>query len=337
MDPCRAIDGFIGGTEDLAVDYLAGQVFVSADDKRRVRDGAIYVLGFDALARDAIPRKVSPDLPDFHPHGIGLWVGDRGERRLFVVNHPRGGQSRVDIFDVDRDGTLRLTSDGGAWRELSRPNDVAPYGPTSFYATNDHGGPGRTTEGGGVFDGLEALFSLDLAAVVQVDARRHARVAARGLTFANGVALSTDRSRLYVSETVDGTVRLYRRSSAGGLTLDQRVQVGPGPDNLVVDAHDRVWVGAHNSLMAVALRRWSPERPSPGRALWIAPSGAVSSPVFETEGRDLSALSVAALIEGHLVLGSIDQPRLLVCSIGFGDDDLARSMVQGTDVLHPPL
>jgi len=48
---------------------------------------------------------------DFHPHGITLFRGDKGEETLLVINHSRDGSQAVESFGLTYDnGAPKLTA-----------------------------------------------------------------------------------------------------------------------------------------------------------------------------------------------------------------------------------
>ena len=78
---------------------------------------------------------------------------------------------------------------------MHSPNDVAPTGARTFYVTNDHG---YTTELGRM---MEEYLQFAKSFILYYDGKAFKRVA-EGLAYANGVALSPDRGRVYAAATV---------------------------------------------------------------------------------------------------------------------------------------
>lgn len=276
-EACRLIP-VVGGPEDVAPDPRGG-FYVSASDWRGREDGGtpkrgrLYRLDFDA-AGDLQPVDVTPAAPaDFQPHGIDLWTGPDGEQRLFVVNHPVGGDSRVEIFAVTPAGLVD-TGEGGAWPLLHRPNDLAATGPASFFASNDHRVKRKAW-----FDPSPLESAIDISGwpngyVVRVDRGVAAR-AAGGLSLANGVALSPDRRRLYVAESAMGRIAMFDVLADGGLRRrTDALEPGPGPDNIFVDAEGDLWIGAHNNGLDFLRHAMNAGHPSPGRVVRLSPTGA---------------------------------------------------------------
>jgi len=321
--PCRTIGGFGGGTEDIVYDAPSGRLYVSATDRRWRQNGrepgrgGIYTLALGDGAADDAPIDATQGAPaNFRPHGMDLWTGADGRQRLFVVNHPIGEPSRIDIFDVEPTGLLTLSADGGAYDLLHRPNDVAADGPSSFYATNDHWARGRTVDQpGSLLEQIEVLFALDLGYVVRV-ANGAASKAATGLSFANGIALSADGTQVFVAEALDGVVRAYDRAGDGALKLAKRWKVGPGPDNLSRAADGALWIGAHDNLLAFTGHAADPAKLSPGSARRLHPATGVVVTAFSTKGGEMSAISTALSLPDGIALGSVFAPEIKICASG---------------------
>lgn len=109
------------------------------------------------------------------------------------------------------------------------------------------------SEWGGTFEAavLDILEQSATGRILEYDpATRQARVVVRGLSFANGVALSPDERHLYVAET--GRYRVWKVAvdahdlDAGSGSAQAQVLLDnlPGyPDNLMRGADGRIWVG----------------------------------------------------------------------------------------------
>ncbi len=313
---CRPLD-VPAGSEDIVVDREAGFAFLSATDRRRVMKGGdeadrvrggIYRIDLRDPVEEWSPVRVSGKRPEhFRPHGIGLFIDGKGARSLFVVNHPAGGSDEVVVFDVDGEGRLALR------RVVSDPlftdlNDVQPVGRDAFYATNDHGDR--------VGKALQDFLLLNQANLVYYDGDR-ARVAASGLTYANGVNVSPDGREVYVAETIDRSLRIYRRDPAtGDLQLERILPVETGVDNIDVEANGDLLVGAHPRLLEFAKHAEDPDMPSPTQVILVKkePSGGYSVRTLYLErGEALSGGAVAAGYREWMLLGPVFESKILVC------------------------
>ncbi len=313
--PCSMIPGFTG-PEDIVVDPVRGQAFVISADRFGVfergtpPEGDIKLLD---LGRPGQPPRSLHPLPgiDFFPHGIDLWIGPDGRRRLFVIDHGRDGHRHaVRIFDVAEDGTLTLaeTVRGSA---LIDPDDIVALDERRFYLTNLYGSRGRF----GRF--LENYLMWPRADVVFFDGERLRRVA-DGLTLANGIALSPDRRHLLVAEVTRNRIRVYRRESDALLAPAGAIDLDMGPDNLTIDEDGAVWVAGHPDLLDAARRMREEDHPSPSEVVrieWHPGKPARIAPVYRDRGDELSMASVAVPWGDSLYIGSVFAPYLLHCRL----------------------
>lgn len=297
------------GTEDVTIDAASGLAFVSTDDRRTGERGGIYA--FDIAAPDSV-HLVSTDAPDdFHPHGLSLWTAPDGSQRLFVVNHRAGftqseGGQAIEIFDVGTNGML-THAESITYDALLSPNDVLGVGPRSFYATNDR------AYHSGIMAQLEAYFGLPLSSVSFFDGTDGDMVA-HGIAYANGINISADGSRVYVSELLARRVRVYDRNAASGaLTADGVLPVPTAPDNIEVDEHGDLWIGGHPRVFDFVAHAADASAMAPAHAVRLNPqTGEATTELLLMDG-SLNASSVAAMHNGVLIVGAVFDDHVLVC------------------------
>lgn len=208
---------------------------------------------------------------------------------------------------------VRQVADG-RFRSL---NDVLAVGKDAFYVTNDS--IARTPLG----KRWELARAKDTAQVFYFDGRE-VRPVAEGLSFANGIAASPDGRAIYVSETMDRTLRIYDRDAGTG-ALTQRlgteglVWFGTGGDNIEVTPDGALWIAAHPKVLAFAAHRADPDKPAPSQILKIVPDtdgrGGTVDEVFLDKGEAISGASVAIAHEGRLLIGAPFDPKLLLCDL----------------------
>ena len=307
---CRQVTG-APGAEDITIQRSTGIAFVSSFDRRGALGGQPRRGGIFAYAltdAGASPRELTADFAgDLYPHGISLYSGDDGTF-LHVVNHPPGAGHAIEIFEW-RDGRLEH-------RETIRdellvsPNDVLAVGPRTFYATNDHG----HTEG--LKRMLEEYLQRAESTVVYFDGDAM-RVAATGIAYANGINLSPDGQEVYVAGTTRGRVHVYaRNATSGDLEPVEVLELGTGVDNIEVDRHGMLWIGAHPKLLTFVRHAGDAAVRSPSEVLWAHPDQALDPPVrtvFRSLGDDLSGSSVGAPWGSRLLIGSVFEPHFLDC------------------------
>lgn len=305
---CALVEGFVGGTEDMAPWYERGGIFISSADLIGLGGGGkIYWLPFK---KGAAPQDVTPKLDfPFNPHGMDFWVR---ERKLFVVNHGALGadgvptEHSIEIFDVSKRGVLtHATTIKDAL--LRSPNDIAATGADTFYVTNDHGQTSSTGRA------VEDALRLPLGDVVYY--RQGAfSVAHAGMRYANGVLY--DGRALWVSQTLGRVISRFAPGEDGALELEQEVAVHTGIDNLTVDGDGAIWGGAHPKLLDFMAHAGDHAKPSPSHVVRLTGHDEQLEvrDLYMNFGTPLSGSSVAVHHEGLLFVGAVFQPAVLRCA-----------------------
>ena len=316
---CQTIHG-IAGAEDIAADRRDGLAFISATDRRPGhpdggRDG-LYIL--QIAHPDLGVTRLTGTPKDFHPLGIGLYRGRDGALTLMAVNRRHSGKPSIDIFAV----TVTKAPDGSisaklmerasiASSEIVSPNDVAAVGPDRFYVTNDH--MSRTHFG----TILETYLLLPRANIVYYNGNFPV-VAAGGLRYANGLALSADGTKLYATETLGREIDTYDiQPITGKLSLAGRYSLPAGLDNITRDAEGQLWVAGHPKLFAFANYARHPNAPSPSEIFRVTTLNGLPSdftPVYVGLGKRIGAASVGVYAGGQLLIGSVFDDKILACT-----------------------
>jgi arylesterase/paraoxonase len=307
----------VAGPEDITIDQKTGLAFISVDDRRANRNnrdsiqGAILIMNLT----DSLPilRNVTPaTLTDFHPHGISLWKSANGHIFLFAVNHSQNNNEHfVERFEWKNDSLVHLESIRDA-ELMTSPNDVTAIGERSFYVTNDHGysqkGLGRT---------LEEYLQRKISYVNYFDGNSFKKVAT-GIAYANGINHSADYSKIFVASITGAKVMIYDRDPiTGTLTLNKEVEVKTGVDNIELDEAGALWIGCHPQLLKFVAHAADPADFSPSQVIKLTPdsSGLYQvEEVFLNDGTSYSGSSVAAVYKNKLLMGSVFEKTMLVCT-----------------------
>lgn len=326
---CHRLDGPVGA-EDIAIDWPAGRAYVTSADRHGVNTGTaprgdIFVLDFAAATPALTPLKLRDD-DAFFPHGLDLWTGPGGAKRLFIVDHGADGLSHsIEIYDITQDGALSLAQSVSA-SALTSPNDVATSGPEQFYASNDPFAEPAWKRW------LETYLLLPLNTLAYFDGRR-AMPVAEGLQFPNGVALSPDGQWLIVAESTARALRLFRRNPFNGqVTPDRSIRVPMAPDNITVQPDGALMVAGHPRPLAFQAHARAPAAAgAPSMVLritdWTGDKPRIDT-LFADDGQRFAASSVAFRDpRGRLFIGAVYERGLLMCGGG------AQSMVSpATDI-----
>lgn len=301
------------GAEDAVWDPLTRSVIFSSIDPRG-RDSGARVAG--ALMRfdpetttvKALPLDLnSPVL--FHPLGLATFVPGNGRAWLFVISRPPGDLA-IERFRLHAHGLEHV----GTWRlDVSlRLNDLLAVSPSTVYATRDHG---AESSWGRLFEDYGRMPWSEVLLIEQGVSRR----VAGGLRFANGLSSSADGRHIFVAQSVDHSIRVFRRYARTNAIVPLRdLQLPFGPDNLTVGPDGSLWAAGHPRLLTYVRYASAATERSPSAVARIDdPTGSMATVnvVFSDPGDLLSSASVAVEVSGRLIVGSVYDDHLLICEL----------------------
>ena len=314
VDQCRRID-VAPGTEDVAIDPDLNLAFISAADRRAWYNEAganntnpkngIYTLALDGS--DTVTR-VTPEIDGFLPHGISLWTGEDGEKRLFVVNHPPSGAEIIEIFAIADDGALAHL-ESISFPAMHSPNDVVAVGPRAFYATNDRGYEE------GIMEWLEAYMALPFSSVVYYDGEE-GRIIQKGMTYANGVNISDDGATLYVAEILKRRIAVFDRDiETGAITRRAALKSNTAPDNIDIAPDGSLWIGGHSKIFDFLAHAEDASNIAPSHVVRIDPVSGENQDIFISLDGEINASSVGAANDDTLIVGAVFDGHVMVCPL----------------------
>ncbi|MCC5793108.1 MAG: SMP-30/gluconolactonase/LRE family protein [Chromatiales bacterium] len=311
---CRSIP-LAGSSEDIEPDRERNFVYLSLLDRAGlVRGEAVQgdILRIDMADPTLTPQPALRSRPvHFRPHGMSLYIDGRGQRHLFVINHPADRANEPELVELFREVEpgefehVRSFSNP----QMNSPNDMVAVGPEQFYAAND-----KVT--GGAIAGTLQQFGIGGSPLVYFDGDRAETVVAN-IALGGGIAASADGRTLYVAETAARRLRVLERTGTGGEVAERaRIPLGTSPDNVDVHPDGSIWVGAHPNVMAL-IRHFVRGTPAPSQVLRIDLSG--DAPLIEQiyldTGEEIPASSVGVSIDGRLLIGSITARQVLACEL----------------------
>jgi arylesterase / paraoxonase len=308
---CTIVPGVVGA-EDHTIDAETGLVYLSGYDRRIVvaggqpTPGAIW--SYDLNDPDAKPVNLTPNAgADFLPHGISLYIGEDGMRRLFVINHGKDEQS-VDIFDVTPLGLLKVKSVSG---ELLRtPNDLVAVSPEAFYFSNDH----RYLQDDAMRP-FEDFLGLPLTDAGYFDGENFT-VAIENVAGANGINVSADGSTLYLSAARGSVVYVYDRGiESGDLTYRQSIDLPGLPDNIELLDDGNLLVALHSKVLTMLAHFGDEAVDAPSHIVEVDPESGAVETIFLSLGEDISAASTGARLGDRLIIGAIFDEKFLDCDL----------------------
>lgn len=312
VDQCRRVD-VAPGTEDVTFAPDLKLAFISTADRRAWYNGngasdvnpanGIYALSLDGT--DAV-RRVSPPMENFLPHGISLWRGEDGVKRLFVVNHPPTGEELVELFDVGPNGDLTHL-ESISFPAMHSPNDIVAVGPRQFYATNDR------RFNGGLFSALESYLALPISNVVYFDGKE-GRSIKGGLAYPNGINKSVDGATIYVAELLRRRIAVFERDAeTGALKRVKNLPVKTAPDNVEVSRDGALWVAGHSKIFDFLKHAKDPKAIAPSHVIRLNPRNGLASDVLISVNGEINGSSVGAVWDNTLIVGAVFDGHVMVC------------------------
>ncbi|MGF1543930.1 MAG: hypothetical protein ACFB00_05440 [Parvularculaceae bacterium] len=302
---CVPVRGIVGAS-DLQVDRRRRRVFIASRAPRAEGParGGIFAVSIDDPLDEAAWRDRTGGVPEaFEPVGLGFY--DDGEtRRLFVVN---AATNAVEIYDVDGRGDLkhvRAVRD----RRLTSPNDVAAVAADAFYVANDVDAGRRSVLGRAQFLARARagkLFFFDGVAW---------RIAAEGLRYAEGVAVSAAGETVYAGETAGLALSVFSRAPrTNHLSFERAVPLPGGVESVNVDGTGAVFITASPKPLRA---KFGPAEGAPSLVLRLSdgPDGReIVTPVFRDDGGELAAATASDAIGTKVIVGALAEDRFLIC------------------------
>ncbi|MDA4844301.1 SMP-30/gluconolactonase/LRE family protein [Hoeflea poritis] len=327
---------------DLKFVDLAGHA--GPEDAALGLDGRIYTATHDgSIVRIDLESGSSERVASTGGRPMGIEFGP--DDRLFIADALRG------LMVMEKDGKIIHLSDrttDGTPITYANDLDVSRTGVVYF---TDSSHRFTANEEGDAFEAplLDTLEQGRTGRILRYDpARGETVVIARGLSFANGIALSDDDSYLLVTET--GTYTVWRLWLTGPkvATFEQVVVNLPGyPDNLNRAGDNTFWLGLASprsgSIDALSdqpfLRKlvqrlpgtMRPQLERYGMVVRIDGNGNVLETLQDPDGE--YALNTGALSgpNGELVVTSMTEPRLGYLEPGWdkSNEDASETAARG--------
>jgi len=302
-----------GSAEDIQPDRERGIVYLSVMDRMSLvgdgdAQGTILQVDLSHPILNAEPALANQP-KHFRPHGLSLYVDEQGQRYLFAINHPvnRGSEpERVELFRQNESGAFEHI-ETFIDPEFLSPNDLVAVGPRQFYIANDKSGDGAAA--------ILQLFGIGASPLTYFDAGE-ARTVLHDIASGSGINVSADGNTLYVAETMAQRIRVLERDLAtGNVTEVSRIPIRTAPDNIDVAPDGSLWIGAHPNTLKL-IRHFIAGEPAPAQVLRIHLDGDAMEQknIFLDDGKIISASSVGVSVGNLLLIGSITDRKLLVCT-----------------------
>ena len=293
----------VNGPEDMQMDHETGNLYISSTNRRiegyDVNNG-IYLLNVNGSDS---PSKIPTDYEgEFSPYGISL-LKKEGNIYLFAVNHNSSGKF-IEVFKYQDEKLMHLNS--YTTDRMCCPNDVVATDIDKFYVTNDHGSKS------GFNQFIEDYIRIPMSSIFYFNGSEFIKEAAP-FHSANGIAISKDGKRLYLTTAIGNALDIFSVKEDGSLIEEDALDLDSGVDNIDIDEEGNLWIAAHPKLMHYINHSKEGDDHSPSEVFKLVPDGDSFIPelIYSNDGSELSASSVAVYHRGELFIGAVYEPTIL--------------------------
>jgi len=311
---CRTLAISIGSAEDIDVDSDNGIAYLSALDRRGLVEGRQVhgnILKVNLNEKDLRLEPALTRVPDrFRPHGINLYTDHTGLQRLFVINHSGGVEEKIEVFEKMISEKLFRHVDTLANSIIKNPNDLVAVSATKFYIASDSGATNV------IESAAEMLFAAGLSPLIYFDGDQFLEVRS-DLKSSGGISADLSSKRLFVGETMGKSISIY--SLGRDLSLEQHietVELEGSVDNLDLDPDGNLWIANHANTLALVRHFIDAEIAAPSQVQKISGIGLMNqsiTTIYENDGSEFSASSIGLRYKNMMLVGSITEPKILVC------------------------
>ncbi|MCP4001970.1 MAG: hypothetical protein GY727_13760 [Gammaproteobacteria bacterium] len=295
-----------GSAEDIQIDRARGLAYLSIFDRMATAKGNVAEPGTIArLDLNTNPPEVTSALnngPSLHPHGLSLFTEEKGQRHLFVINHPDDRSTGKDAIEHYVEFTPGVYNHMETYKSplITRANDMVAVGPQQFYVAQD----------------VDRSSGETLTELIYFDGENFS-VVADDIQSGGGINVSADNSTLYIAETNGKAVRVAKRNQIdGSIETIRSINLGTSPDNIDVAEDGSLWIGAHSNVVALAMHFiMGANAPSQILRVDVTAEEPAIEEVYLNAGGQISAGSGGATLGQQLLIGSITAKKVLVCEM----------------------
>ncbi len=321
LDEDKQLEVF--GAEDIAR-LKSGNLLISAYDRRsKIKDGVpptggLYIVEQNDLSKTYLKVRslIKQHEGGLRPHGIDALSNQNTHHIAFINRAYVNNKQTVQLVSLNID-------DRGKIDKLKiypihcRANDIAihqtkshqGYIPFSYYVTRDRNACN------GVGSVIENVFGLKKGAILHLQGEK-THLFADHLFFPNGIGFQhPDRpinkdNFLAVAQTRAKTLQYFYNANTF-----KKIPLTGGADNISIDRPGLVVAAIHKSLLKLALYRyqWLGFSTAPSHIIKITGNQKLNL-FHDPTGEKFSAASIGVQTGKYLVIGSVGDKGLLVCS-----------------------
>ena len=142
-----------------------------------------------------------------------------------------------------------------------------------------------------------------------------AQIVYSGLSFANGVNVSKDGTRLVVAETGGKQLNIFKRNTkTNALTLDKTIAIPSGIDNLEFGDDGSIWTAAHPKPLLFGPHAEDNKNLAPSQVFQIFPNENRAVEIYFNKGSEINASATAAPYKNKFLIGPVFDDHILLCT-----------------------
>tara|TARA_B100000029_G_C17455819_1_gene916679 strand:+ start:14 stop:1051 length:1038 start_codon:yes stop_codon:yes gene_type:complete len=311
---CNVISGIVGA-EDITM-LRDGLAIISSDDRRSNMhgdniQGGLFLYDIDNQSLLNLTKNLEFD---FHPHGLSVFTKEDtiySENQIYtvaVVNH-RSHEQTIEFFELIKTNLTHIKTIRND--KLVSPNDLVLINKRQFYFTNDHLTIDPTAQK------FYNYLQIPRSNVVFYDGSQSI-VAAKGLTYANGINISPDLKTIYVAESLGKKISIFSiNNTSKKLKKIKTINVNTAVDNIEIDHNGDLWIAGHPKVLEFVKHTNDVNHYSPSQVIKISFNGKKHNidEVFLNDGKELSGSSVASVYNNNLFIGTVFDDKFLHCKM----------------------
>ncbi len=313
---CETVATNQGSAEDIEIDRKRGITYLSTLDRRGLvqgKDPSGKILQLDLSNLSIPPISALTSEPEgFRPHGISLFTNENNTQTLFVINHSGGTEERIEIFEKQIEDQLFDHIETLTGPLITHPNDLVTVADRKFFIANDSGATNSLERAG------EMMLGVGLSPLVFYDGSTFS-IEISDLRSSGGINVNAKRRLLFVGETMGKAIRVYNLAEKSSLKgFVDTTELESSVDNIDLDTNGDLWIASHTNTLALVRHFTDADSPAPSQVQRITAKNNdfdTIQTVFENDGSLFSASSVGARYRDLLLVGSITEPKVLICTM----------------------
>lgn len=302
---CKSFSAY--GAEDIAEVEDTDYLILSLDSREYPRSGNTGSLKVFSKNKEDFTYFQQVGFPkDFYPHGIDIKKFNN-TYFIAVVNHPTLDSTSIETFNIDLTHKEIRHLKTHSHPLFTTGNDIAILSPTEVLMTEDFGSNSH------LLNTITQYLRISTGSIVHFDlATNEAKKVSPSLFYANGIVYDLNEKTVYVSEMLGRKLSAFLWDGQN-LTLQRELKMPHAIDNLTLFKEDLLAAG-HPQLLGLKKMRDDRLEKSSSVVLQIKKDFSKVQDLYENKGSELASSSVAFRFANKILIGSVFDTHVLLCT-----------------------